>query len=144
MSFKSKIDWYIHFAFIGLILGTCLWWFSIFLPEPNVIDGICAVILSFLCVVILFLWVGIRYYLTETEIIIKLYGIGKGQKIAYSNIVNVEMSNKSAISATALSLQRIEIKFRETENGNIAIIYISPKRREQFLTLLHEKMSNHK
>lgn len=139
MKFKSKVDWYIHFTFVSLIIATCVWWTMIFMPSPNIIDGICASILSALCLVILFMWFGMCYILYDNELIIKIYGVGTSKKISYSDIISVMESKNPTISATSLSLDRIELKFKLKKKNTNKILYISPRNKSEFLKLLSDK-----
>jgi hypothetical protein len=84
-------------------------------------------------------WFNMHYILDENELIVRLGGFGKGKRIAYSDITSIE-ETRCPLASAALSLDRIEIKFRIGKTGSVIdVIYISPKEKQEFLRLLEEK-----
>ena len=133
MKFKSKIDWWLHLIFIcwlianawgiinavgggmgGLIIAITFTPFSVFLIVP--------------------IWLNTYYLLDESSLLIKS-GLGRGERIEYGLIMKVgETRNPS--SAKALSLDRLEIKFKAKSGAFNDSIIISPKDKQEFMTQL--------
>ena len=80
------------------------------------------------------------YELGEEELTIKS-GIGKGTKVSFDQILSAS-GTKSPISASALSMDRLEIKFRSKSGEYSDSVIISPKDKEGFIRLLKEKNNN--
>jgi uncharacterized membrane protein YdbT with pleckstrin-like domain len=120
-----------------LITNICL--IAAFIFSPNVTIGICAGIFLLTNVIIMPWWFNTYYVLEQSELIIKLGGMGKGKRIPYSDITSVEES-RNPLASAALSLDRIEIKFKAGKTGSFTdVVYISPKEKQNFLKLLEEK-----
>jgi uncharacterized membrane protein YdbT with pleckstrin-like domain len=138
MRFKSKVDLFIHLSFAVMpITNICL--IISFILSPNVTIGICAGAFLIINVIIMPWWFNTYYVLEENELLIKVGGMGKGKRIAYSDITSVEES-RNPLASAALSLDRIEIKFKAGKTRSFTdVIYISPKEKQEFLKLLEEK-----
>ena len=77
------------------------------------------------------------YELGENELRIKS-GLGKGKTIDLSQIVSA-FGTKNPISSPALSMDRIELKYKYKSGKNSDSIVISPKDKEEFLRQLKLK-----
>jgi hypothetical protein len=138
MKFKSKVDWWAHITFASMPLVNIAL-IVLFILSPNVINGICAVLFLAINIVILPWWFNMHYILDEDELVVRLGGFGKGKRIAYKKITSVK-ETRQPWSSAALSLDRIEIKFRIGQTGStIDVIYISPREKQEFMRLLGER-----
>ena len=132
MKFKSKIDWWTHFAFATLPLTTILFIVLSFIGKAGIISLITAIFCLLLSIFILPIWVSTYYVLGENELIVKS-GFIK-QRIVYSSIKNIKES-KNPLASAALSLDRIEIIF-----GVGGVVLISPKNKQEFLQQLEQRI----
>ncbi|MCL2018551.1 MAG: PH domain-containing protein [Oscillospiraceae bacterium] len=138
MKFKSKVDWWIHIAFAGMVLVTA-WILVEFILSPGAVLGISAAVCGIPTALILPWWVNMYYNLDENELVIHLGGFGKGKKIPYSDITSIK-ETREPYSSEALSIDRIEIKFKAGKTRSYTdVVYISPKEKQEFLRLLEEK-----
>ncbi|MCL2634008.1 MAG: PH domain-containing protein [Oscillospiraceae bacterium] len=138
MKFKSKVDWWIHVSFALMPIIT-IWFIIDFIISPSISNGIFACLFLIINIIIVPWWFNTHYILNENELIIKLGGLGKGTKIAYSAITSVKETREPWASA-ALSIDRIEIIFKTGKTGNAKdVIYISPKDKQEFLSQLEQR-----
>jgi len=138
MKFKSKVDWYIHVTFAIMPIVNVLF-IAAFILSQNVLNGICAGLFLVMNIIIMPWWFNMHYILDESDLLIKLGGLGKGKRIAYSAITSVK-ETREPWSSAALSIDRIEIKFKAGETGSFTdVIYISPKNKQEFLSQLEQR-----
>ncbi|MCL2637392.1 MAG: PH domain-containing protein [Oscillospiraceae bacterium] len=138
MKFKTKVDWFIHLSF-AIMPITNIMLIIMFISSPTVINGVCASIFLITNIIIMPWWFNTYYILEESELLIKVGGFGKGKRIAYSDITSVG-ETRNPLASAALSMDRIEIKFRDGKTKSFTnVIYISPKEKQEFLKLLDEK-----
>jgi hypothetical protein len=83
---------------------------------------------------------GTYYEFGEDELIIKS-GLGKGIRVAYASIVSATRT-KEPISSPALSMDRIEIKYKFKLNKFSDTVIISPKDKQGFFEQLKKKNEN--
>jgi len=136
MKFKSKIDWWIHLLFAGLVVGA-VWsvWTIFSLGWIGIILFVAfAPVTAFFIVPV---WMNTYYYLDEDELLIKS-GLGKGTRIGYSQITSV-CRTRNPISSPALSLDRLEIKYKVKSGRFSDIIVISPEDKHGFIEQLRIK-----
>ena len=137
MRFRSKIDWWLYIVFVGWIAGN-IW--AILSYAIN--GGLGALIITisftpFTVLLILPVLLKTYYELGDEELKIRS-GLGKGRSINYNQIVSAS-ETKNPTSSPALSMDRLEIKFRHKSGRVSDSIIISPKDKETFLGLLKEK-----
>jgi hypothetical protein len=116
--YKSKIDWW-----LGLVLV-----YPIFRSVASIIEGewigYIGIVVCLLFIV--FISKSTRYIITENLLIVKCMFI-VNDRIEISKIRKVEKTN-SILSAPALSLDRIAIKFNKFDE-----VYVSPKDKHAFV-----------
>ena len=135
MRFDSKIDWWFHIICI-LMVGLMIWLFIWSFIEKNLILGICGIIFLIInAAFIIPIWINTHYTFTDKFLIVKC-GLSKPLGIPYKSIISIQKT-KSPLASMALSLDRLEIKFRK---GRIAdIVYISPINQDEFLRQLDSR-----
>ena len=133
MKFKVKVDWWVHLIFAASFIMN-IW-------AAAGLDVILAVIFTPLNVfLILPIWLNTYYLLGEGELLVKS-GLGKGTRIAYSQITGV-CETRNPISAPALSLDRLEIRYKAKRGSFFDTIIISPKDKVGFIEQLRIKNEN--
>ncbi|MDR0768098.1 MAG: PH domain-containing protein [Methanosarcinales archaeon] len=133
MKFKSKIDWWMHLAFLGMLV-TNAWFIILYIQQPDFIVAISTLFILLLNVFLIMpIWLNTYYTLGESELLVKS-GLLIGTKIEYGSIQSVK-ETRNPLASAALSLDRIEIKYGK---GGIALI--SPKNKQEFLSLLKTKI----
>jgi len=125
MRFKSKIDWWAHFAFATLPLTTILNIVALILAEAKIIPAITAIFCLLLSIFIIPIWVNTYYVLGEHNLIVKC-GFSK-TAIDYSSIKSVK-ETKNLLASSGLSIDRIEIIY-----GVGGVVLISPQNKQKFL-----------
>jgi len=131
MKFKSKIDWWAHFAFATLPLTTILFIVLSFIGKAGIISLITAIFCLLLSIFILPIWVSTYYVLGKNELIVKsgLFNT----KIDYSSIKTVK-ETQNPLASSALSIDRIEIIY-----GVGGVVLISPQNKQEFLRELEQR-----
>lgn len=123
-TYRSKIDWWLM-----MIVFAAMGW--------PIIDGIMTgepiLILIFVIINALLIWMfATTHYTIDGDILLIRCGFFGKQKIGIKEIKSVEKTN-SPLSAPALSIKRLEIKY-----GKFDSALISPKNRQQFIADLLE------
>jgi len=137
MRFKSKIDWWIYVLILGWI-GANIWFIISYLANREFWVLIMVVIFTPVTVFVFIpMWRHTYYELGEEELLIK-GGLGKGTSIRYDRMVSVTRT-KNPISAPALSMDRVEIRFAFKSGTVFDTAIISPLERDEFFRLLMEK-----
>ena len=136
MKFKSKIDWWIHLA-LGLIPAMTLWMFVDYASRGGRIHLITALIFTAISAFIVPIWFG-TYYLLDGDVLLIKCGLFRGTRIACADILSVR-ETRSSLSSSALSADRLEIKYRKSTFNDIVLI--SPKDKEEFIRHLRAKNS---
>ena len=127
MSFRTQIDWWMHGIFIGMtLIGLIGMYFYSFL----------AIAIGALLILWLGLYFNTKYSLEDDELVCQ-YGFFR-QKVKYYNITTIEMINHFSISP-ALSVHRLALTQRNNGKRK-AVLEISPKNREFFLSELQQKI----
>jgi small-conductance mechanosensitive channel len=121
---------------------TNIWLIVMFILSPSVVMGVCAGLFIVTNVIIMPWWFNTYYVLEQSELVVIVGGMGKGKRIAFCDIVSVKES-RNPLASAALSLDRIEIKFKAGKTKSYTdVIYISPKEKQEFLRLLEERIEN--
>jgi len=135
--FKSKIDWWMYLTFFV--------WFAVNLWAvlKLLVDGGLGALILTVCFTpfTLFLFIPMLrntyYELCEDELLIRS-GLGRGKRVAYDQITSVSRT-RNPVSAPALSMDRVEIRYTYRSGKGYDIIVISPLDREEFFRQLKEK-----
>ena len=128
MKFKSKADWWLTvllWAPIGITWGMLV-------QDPDWLFFLVNVLLTGF---IGMFWFG-TYYVIDRETLIVSFGVGR-KKIPIASITSLRKSS-SLVSSAAMSLDRIEINYRETEIFSDTV-YVSPKDKVLFVQMLVER-----
>jgi len=137
MRFRSKIDWWAYLLFIGWT-GANLWALISYLTSGGLSALI--ILISFTPFTVFFfipMWFGTYYTLGDDGLAIRA-GYGKGMKIAYESIISVSKT-RNPISSPALSMDRLEVRYRYTSGSFTDSVIISPKDKDEFFRQLKEK-----
>jgi len=137
MTFKAKIDWWMHLLCAALVI------FNIFavvcLIYGIAMDTAIAILLIiiFTPVNIFFLipmWLNTYYFLGENELVVKC-GITKAERVEYEQITSVDKA-REPVRAPAPSLDRIEVRYKAKSGKFSDKVIISPKDKEEFIKQL--------
>jgi len=140
MRFKSKIDWWVYLLIISWVLVN-IW----FLISWMVNGGLASLIITisfspFTIFLFIPMWLNTYYELTDMELKIK-GGLGKGTKIAYEQIISA-CKTRDPTSAAALSLDRVEIKYKVKSGKFNDTVLISLKDQQEFFEQLKIRNEN--
>lgn len=139
MKYPSKIDLWLVVVLLAAVVTPIVWSFTYFLTEPQGQSGlaflITLIILAVTCISMYFTMWPCEYTLHDNHLNIRC-GLIR-QDITYRTIKSATKSG-NMLSAPALSLKRIRI---DHEKGGTLI---SPVNREQFISLLMEKVAQSK
>ena len=125
MKFRSKVDWWLA-VIVWLPVAIC--WVTL-LPR---IDMMVLIGNLALTAFIALLWFGTFYVIKQDTLVVSLGVTTK--KIPVERITSLKAS-RSLSSSAALSLDRIEINYRETDIFP-DIVYVSPKNKALFVAML--------
>ena len=139
--FASKIDTWLTLVFVG---ATLLMIFSLFLPywfksDTSLVQNIFILFLPILFS-LLILWLPyfkIKYTITNDELLVN-NGFSTS-RINLEDIANIQPS-RSLLSAPALSLNRIEIRYKN-KSGNGSVL-ISPKDKLAFYNAIQVRTTS--
>jgi len=129
MKFKSRVDWWMHLIFVVFVASNI--WMLPLLSEGFI--GIIIVVPYTACTLFLMLpiWLNTYYYVGEEELHVKS-GLGKGTRIGFGQIISIRPT-KDPTNAPALSLDRLEIKYRVKSGSYSDTVLISPNDEEGFI-----------
>jgi hypothetical protein len=91
-------------------------------------------VISFIVAILVFFLLGIRYVVTESQLIFKLWFISYG-KVNITSIVSIKRSY-SPLASNAGSLRRLYCELDDTRR--YPFLLISPKNESRFLKLLKQ------
>ena len=132
MKFKAKVDWWLKIIFATFLIINI--WAIVGLITGTSGDLLLAIIFAPINLFILPICLNTYYFLDEDDLLIKS-GLGKGTRIAYSQIVSI-YKTRNLISAPAPSLDRLEIKYRYKTSSSTDTIIVSPKDKQCFMNEL--------
>jgi hypothetical protein len=134
MKFKSKVDWWMHAVFGGFFIANVWAVVGLFFGGGMGSIVIAATFTPLNAFLLLPMWLGTYYRFDGDDLVVKS-GLGRGVRIGVGRITSVT-ETRNPISAPALSMQRMEIKFVvESGRFNDSII-ISPADKAGFLEQL--------
>ena len=141
MKFKTKIDWWINLVFAAFLIVNIFFAVSFVYSFADIGDIIGIISLTPVSIfLILPIWLNTYYFLDKDELLVKS-GLMKGKRISYSQIISIS-ETRSFISSPALSLDRLEIKYK-AKSGNFSdTIIISPKEKAEFIKELRARNEN--
>ena len=130
--FHSKIDiWLLVLLLVAIALPLLILIFVSFY-EPTAISIPALITIAMVFVLIVYMYVSVRYIVDfSSKTLFITTGFGK-HGIAIDDIVSIERTN-SVLSAPALSLDRIAIKYQKQGKKTLQSIVISPKKRQEFI-----------
>jgi hypothetical protein len=136
MRFKSKVDWWMWVIFWGCAAAT-LWITYLLFANPHDMELWIGAIAMWGSESLLMLPLFLRtyYILCDDALYIRCWVVK--ERIPYTRIVS-RRETRNPLAAPALSLDRLEIKYRTGKKWTSEIV-ISPKEKEEFLRLLDEK-----
>ena len=123
MKFKAKVDWWLKIIFAAFLVINI--WAVVGLITGTSGDLLLAIIFAPINIYILPIWLNTYYFLNNNELLIKS-GLGRGTRLAYSQILSVSQT-RNPISSPAPSLDRLEIKYRYKSGNFTDSIIISPR-----------------
>jgi len=134
MKFKSKVDWWLHLTFV-LWVALNAWLLAAIIIYSSIAILVIAIIFTPITVLLIIpIWLNTYYLLDENELTIKC-GLGKRTKIPYASIIST-ISTRDPISSPALSLDRIEVKYRYESKKFSDTVIISPVNKQEFFDQL--------
>lgn len=128
MKFRSKIDWWGYLLFTLFIFMSIL----LFIQKSNIV-GTVVFLLNATIVIPVYV---LTYYILEEEYLVIRCGFFK-KRIKYSEIMSIK-ETRSSMASAALSLDRIEIKYKTSNMSDTVLI--SPVNKEYFL----KELANHR
>jgi hypothetical protein len=140
MKFKSKVDWWLHLFFAAWVGGN-VWAIVSLAINHNLGSLIITIVFS---PITAFLIVPIRvrtYYLFGDSGLRIVCGLGKGKTIAYDAIESVA-GTRSPLSSPALSIDRLEVRYKFKKGSFYDTVIISPKDSQGFFESLKQKNEN--
>jgi len=143
MVFKSKIDWWVHLTFISLILiNIVLIGMTIASVGTNDFNALMfsTLFYSVISIPISTLWFSTRYIFQDEYLLVKI-GFLTVAKVEYKLVESVKGS-RSRLSSPALSMDRLEIKYRAKSGSFNRTLIISPVNKTEFVKELNLR-SNH-
>lgn len=125
IKYRSKIDWWLMLiVFVPMLYPV----------YEGIITEDLTLVLIFMAINILLIWMfATTSYSIQGNMLIIRCGFFAKQKIAINDITSVQKTN-NPLSAPALSLRRLEVKF----GRNYDYALISPVRREEFVAELRK------
>ena len=134
MKFKSKVDWWMHLTLL-LIVAFNIWALIYFFMYGGIFLLVTLIIFTPLTVLyIIPVWFNTYYVLGEDGLYIKC-GLRKGYTIPYESITSA-VSTKDPLASHALSMDRIELKYRLETNKFSDTVLISPNDKQEFFKQL--------
>lgn len=126
VKFTSKKDWWLALIVWGIVAIACgqLW---------NHFDWLMLIGNVALISLISAFWFGTYYVIDENRLVVSL-GITR-KKIPIEQITAIRVA-RSVISSAALSIDRLEITYRETPQFP-NVVYVSPKEQQRFVKQLY-------
>ena len=139
MKFKTKIDWWLHLIFTFCIIINI--WLIATAINSELGTVIVAVMSTFLNIFLIIpMWFNTYYLLDENELHVKS-GLFDAVKIDLGLITNVS-ETRNPQSSPALSLDRLEIKYKVKNSRASETIIISPKDKQEFIRQLKTRNDN--
>jgi len=136
MKFKAKIDWWMLLIFVSFLALNIWAVWGLFTGGAGSI--ILAIVFTPINIFLMLpIWLNTYYLLDESELLVKC-GLGKGTRIGYSQITSVSKT-RNLISAPALSLDRLEVRYKSISGSFSDTVIISPKDRAGFIEQLQIK-----
>lgn len=139
MKFKSKVDWWLHLIFVGFLIANVWAIVGLFFGGLGSII-IVATFTPLNVFLMLPMWLNTYYLLDENDLLIKC-GLGKGTRIGISQITSI-YETRNPISSPALSLDRLEVRFKAKSGSFSDTIIISPKDKHGFIEQLQSMNEN--
>jgi len=140
MKFRSKVDWWLHLT-LFLWVSFNIWMIAALAIYQNVILLIMVLIFTPLTALLIVpMWFNTYYILDERGLTIKC-GLGKRRVIPYEAIQSA-ISTKYPLASNALSLDRIEVKYKLEGNKFLDTTLISPLKKQEFFEILEQRNSN--
>jgi len=142
MKFRSKIDWWAYLVFLGWLAAN-LWFIISYIVNGGLASLIIVIFFTPFSVLIMAPMLLRSYYLFDDEskeLVIRC-GLGKGTRIAYDLLASAERT-RNPISSPALSMDRVEVKFKSKSGKFSDTIIISPNDREGFFAELKARNEN--
>lgn len=136
MVFKSKIGAWFHVLAVLLVALTGLLTYLAFVRRAAVLYMAAAIFLLLMGLLVLPMWWNTKYILEETQLRI-ICGLSR-RGIAYGDILAATPARDIA-SAPALSLDRVQIRYR-TKDGDNNYIAVSPLDQAGFLQALARRV----
>ena len=137
IKYKTKIDWWMHLTLL-LIMAMSVWFLYLWIASGSVFMLIMVIIFvpltAFLIVPI---WVH-SYYLFDGDNFVIKFGLSKKVTIPFDGIISA-VSTRNPFSSAALSMDRIELKYRYKANKFADTVLISPVNRLEFLEELKSR-----
>ena len=130
--FHSKIDIWLLLLLLVAIALPLLILILVSFYEPTAMSIPALITIAIVFVLIVYMCVSVRYIIDfSNKTLFVTTGFGK-HGIAIDDIVSIERTN-SVLSAPALSLDRIAIKYQKQGKKTLQSIIISPKKRQEFI-----------
>jgi len=134
MKFKSKVDWWMHITLL-LIVAFNIWALIYFIMSGGIFMLVILIIFTPLTVLyIIPVWFNTYYVLGEDGLLIKC-GLRKGYTVPYESIISA-VSTKDPLASHALSMDRIEVKYRLESKKFSDTVLISPNDKQEFFIQL--------
>jgi len=139
MKFRSKVDWWLHLIFVAFLAVNIWAIVGVFVGDFGTI--IIAIVFTPLSVFLIVpIWLNTYYLLDEDELLVR-GGLGRGTRIGYNQITSI-CETRNPISSPALSLDRLEIRFKSKSGSFSDTIIISPRDKQGFIEQLRIKNGN--
>jgi hypothetical protein len=136
MKFKSKVDWWMWVIFYVAAATTIRLTYLALTDHRNAVN-VWAVAVMWVCEFAILIPIFLRtYYILESDALYIFCWFSK-ERIPYSQIISLK-ETRNPLASAALSIDRIEIKYR-TKTWTSTIM-ISPKSKQDFIRLLEERL----
>ena len=143
MVFKSKIDWWVHLTF-GILILVNIMLVGMTIASVGTDDFRAALIstifYSVITVPMYSFWFSTKYVFKDEYLLVKV-GFFTAGKIDYKLIKRIK-STRDMISSPALSMDRVEIRYRAKSGRFNRKILISPVDKEGFANELNSRCAN--
>ena len=135
MKFKSKVDWWLNLIFAGFVIINIWAIISFVLGSGSIVM---VIIFSPLAILLIIpIWLNTYYLVGDNELLIKC-GLLNYAKIDYNLIASIT-GTRSLLSSPALSLDRLEIRYKAKNGKFYNTIIISPKDKQELINQLTAK-----
>jgi len=146
VKYKSKVDWWLHLVFGGLVIVNI--WMIVAVPFSSANDAIPILIITLLILTPVNLatvpmWLNTYYLFTKDGLRVRS-GFFVQDLIEYERIISIRENRNqiTQMTVTAIAYDRMEITYRYKRGNFTDSVFVSPKDKQEFIDELKKRSEN--